>query len=1279
MLPRVSRVVRNTTVKRPSLLNGRLFSLSCSLSFSQSFSQSFSLPFSLLVWLPFVSGCFDATVPKTVVVSCRDGGDCPTGSFCLAGDPPRCVGADAPCVEFSGREAAAVPDGTGCGEGLICVAAACVSSRCGDGIVTSAETCDGDVVDCRADCTRCGDGVLDSGESCDNGAQNSDVQPGACRTTCALASCGDGVRDPGEGCDDGVGNSDVLADACRTSCVRAACSDGVVDQAEVCDDGNTDSSDGCRGDCGKVERCGDGVVDGGEVCDDGNDNPRDGCAACREQGWRTDLVVAGSTESRVATESSVGRVSDVAVDVLGRVFVVDPFNNRIRRVDVDGTMSTIAGTGAFGFSGDGAPATSTSLGVPNGVAVDPAGRVFLADTYNQRIRRIDADGRVVTIAGTGTEGFSGDGGPATRATLRRPEGVAVDAAGRVFIADTENHRIRRIDVDGTIRTIAGTGTAGWSGDGSQAITAALNGPLGIALDAAGRVFIADTRNHRVRRVDVDGTISTIAGTGIGGFSGDGGPATNAALQQPNDVAVDRAGRVFVTDHLNNVVRRIDLDGTIGSIAGRAVFGFGGDGGPATSAMLAFPRGIAVDTMGRLFVADVYNQRVRRIDIDGTIGTIAGTGLAGFSGAGGPASSAVLFAPKGVAVDDVGRVVISDTVNSLIRRIEADDTIATIAGTGVDGATGDGGPASAASVSFPADVATDAFGRIFVVDYFNHRIRRIDADGTISTVAGTGSNGFFGDGGPAVSAALSFAEGVAVDGDGVVFIADTNNHRVRRVDADGTITTIAGTGASGFSGDRGPATRAALSSPKGVAIDTAGRVIIADTFNHRVRRVEVDGTITTIAGTGIAGFFGDGGLATRAGLSSPGGLAVDPSGRIFIADTDHQRIRRIDTDGTMITIAGSGVRGFAGDAGPATSAALNLPRDIAIDAVGRVLIADTDNARVRCVDVDGAISTVAGSAHPGGPGPRTRARLYSSASLVPLGVATLVSVGDFGRALRVDTDAVDIVVGYDQASPDAFARARFAPLLQDARGVVFDPVAQTLVITEHATGDLRIIDLDPDGDGVIDDPAAWTNASVATDLRGPAGIVYDDASDMFVVVDEADHCVRRVDRDGVVQAAPVFGRCGRPGLFPGFLSDPTHVVVSPVTGAVYVADTGNHRVLRVLDGAASLVVGDGSVSSAGEGSPARLFPVNAPRQLALDDFGNLYVASTTTVRLVENVDGDDDADGDDRVATIFGGGARDTFPESDTFCLHTVAVDDMGDVYAADACQGYMVKLSSVVD
>ena len=629
-----------------------------------------------------------------------------------------------------------------------------------------------------------------------------------------------------------------------------------------------------------------------------------------------------------AVEAWLDRPQGVAVDLAGNVYIADTYNHRIRRVDATGTITTIAGTGEYGFGGDGGPASQAQLAFPEDVAADGAGNVYIADSYNRRVRRVDATGTITTIAGTGESGFSGDGGPASQAQLIEPEGVAVDGLGNLYIADTYNHRIRKVDATGTITTIAGTGERGFSGDGGPASQAQLSAPFDVAADRAGNVYIADNTNHRIRKVDAAGTITTFAGTGETCCSPNEGPAVEASLGYPRGVAVDGAGNVYISAG-GRGIGKVDSTGTITTIAGTARF--------------HYPAGIAVDVAGNLYIADSGNHRIRKVDVTGTITTIAGRT---FSGDGGPASQAQLSEPEGVAADSAGNVYISDGNNHRIRKVDFAGTITTIAGTGEYGFSGDGGPASQAQLASPGGVAVDLAGNVYIADQYNNRVRRVDFAGTITTVAGTGESGFSGDGGPASQARFRQPFDVAVDGLGNLYIADRNNQRIRKVDFAGTITTIAGTGERGFGGDGGPASQAQLSEPEGVAVDEAGNLYIADSFNHRIRKVDFAGTITTIAGTGERGFSGDGGPASQAQLSSPEGVAADGAGNLYIVDQYNNRVRKVDATGTITTIAGSGERGFAGDSGPAVEAELDLPADVAVDTEGNVYIADWLNHVIR---------------------------------------------------------------------------------------------------------------------------------------------------------------------------------------------------------------------------------------------------------------------------------------------------------------------------------------------
>jgi sugar lactone lactonase YvrE len=333
-------------------------------------------------------------------------------------------------------------------------------------------------------------------------------------------------------------------------------------------------------------------------------------------------------------------------------------------------ISTIAGTGAGGSGGDDGPALAAQLNYPYGIALDGTGALYFSDHGNHRIRKISAGGTISTIAGTGTAGYRGDSGPAASAQLNWPRDVAVDDAGTVYIVDSSNHRVRRITADGTISTVAGTGRAGFGGDGGPAASAQLNVPFGLAVSSTGVLYIAEYNNNRVRRVTPDGKISTVAGTGIAGSAGDGGPAVSAQLNRPQAVAVDESGNLYIADSHNHRVRMVAADGTISTVAGTGAAGFGGDDGPATAAQLNCPLGLAVGGGGVLYFSDHHNHRVRMVAADGTISTVAGTGAAGFGGDDGPATAAQLNNPVGLAVSRAGALHIADHVNHRLRRVEA---------------------------------------------------------------------------------------------------------------------------------------------------------------------------------------------------------------------------------------------------------------------------------------------------------------------------------------------------------------------------------------------------------------------------------------------------------------------------------------------------------------------------------------------------------------------------------------------------------------------------------
>jgi sugar lactone lactonase YvrE len=636
------------------------------------------------------------------------------------------------------------------------------------------------------------------------------------------------------------------------------------------------------------------------------------------------------------------------------------------------TVTTVAG----GFIGDGNPATSASLARPTGVVRDAAGNIYVSDSYNCRIRIISPAGVINTFAGTGICGFSGDGGPAKSAKISNSYGIAIDRQGNLLI--TDGARIRQITPGGIISTVAGNGTYGYSGDGGPAIKASLNGPIGVFADSAGHIYIADSSNEVIREVNTKGIIHTVAGNGTAGFSGDGGPATQASLSYPYSVAADGKGNFYIADINNERVRIVNAAGTINTYAGNGTFGNTGSGGPATSAAIGEPNSLLVGE-GKLYITGTV---VWAVDLATQIITItAGNGNGGFNGDGNTALATSFSNPAGLAFDNAGGILLVDSANDRLRLIDSAQIVSTLAG----GYVADGGKATAASLNlsnYVAHIAFDPAGNLYIADIGDCRIRKVTPAGEISTFAGSEICGYSGDGGPATSAMLLLPEAVAADGNGNVYIADSGNSVIRKVDKTGTITTFLTvfTGSNGFT---------VSARANALAIDASGNFYASDgTF--AIWKVTPSAATTIIAGVLYdLGYNGDGIPATQAWLFLPNGVAVDREGNVYISDWLNNRVRKVDAAGIISTAAGNGTEGFSGDGGPATSAMLSLPSDVAVDTRGNFYIADWINFRVRIVNASGTIETLAGSGDFGYNGNNLPAK---QTSLFPFGLA-VSSTGD----------------------------------------------------------------------------------------------------------------------------------------------------------------------------------------------------------------------------------------------------------------------------------------------
>ncbi|MBZ5623094.1 MAG: hypothetical protein LAQ69_30880 [Acidobacteriia bacterium] len=657
----------------------------------------------------------------------------------------------------------------------------------------------------------------------------------------------------------------------------------------------------------------------------------------------------------VATDAPLGGAYGIVVDPAGNLLITDQTNNIVIQVTPSGVLTVVAGKGrpTGSFSGDGGPAIDASFDTPQGIAMDAAGNLFVADTGNCRIRKIAPSGIISTVAGTGTFGYAGDGGPATKATLKKPGGIAVDSAGNLYLTDSMANRVRKVTPDGIITTVAGNGNSGFSGDGGPATGASLHldwSSGGLAVDAAGNLYIADFWNNRIRKVAPDGTISTVAGGGSNRY-GDNIPATSAALSPPVNVAVDGSGNLYIALDSDNI-RKVTAAGMIVTVAGGGTKS-PGDGGPATSASLEAPQGMAWDVAGNLYIA--AGSRVRKVTAAGVINTVAGSGQSRLTGDGGPAVSANLSQPSGVALGANGNLYVADTNNNRVRKVTPAGVISTVAGNGSSDFSGDGGPATSAALNQPRSVTLDAAGNLYISDTGNCRVRKVTPGGIINTIAGSGGLYPLGDGGPATSASMT-PYGLAVDPVGNLYIADRGNERIRKVTPAGTISTVAGGGKEQFViGDGGPATSAFLDSPQGVTLDTAGNMFIGEQNGGRVRKVTPAGIISTVAGVGQGFCFADGVPATSTCVGWPVSVAVDAAGNLYIADEAEYRIRKVAPNGIITTVAGTGFPGFTGDGGDPLKAQLNSPSGVALNSAGDIYIADSDNGRIRLVQF-GATNT-----------------------------------------------------------------------------------------------------------------------------------------------------------------------------------------------------------------------------------------------------------------------------------------------------------------------------------
>ncbi|HVU22580.1 MAG TPA: hypothetical protein VHE13_00540 [Opitutus sp.] len=1071
-------------------------------------------------------------------------------------------------------------------------------------------------------------------------------------------------------------------------------------------------------------------------------------------------------DARFGTNGGNAWHRGMTVDGRGNVFVADPSNNTIRRIAPDGTVTTVAGApGQYDTGSADGVGELAQFHYPQDVAVDRAGNLYVADTYNCTIRRITPDGVVTTFAGSATSGGTADGVGAD-ARFYGPGGVAVDASGVIYVADTGNNAIRRITASGIVTTLAGTpGEYNRGSDDGTGPAAQFRNPSGIAVDRDGNLIVADTGNSMIRKVTVSGVVTTIAGApGFLGLGSADGAGADARFYFPSALCVGPDGSIFVADTGNDTIRKITPEGLVSTVGGSARQQ-GDVDGPGATALFSWPGGITADGAGRLYIMDGNNSVVRkgrpnipeapsfilqpanqvavaggaarfRVEATGVPGactyrwqtspfgnsawsdvaegghfagtttaeltvsavTLAMSGqrfravadngvspaansdsatlvvampaayefstLGVFNGPDKPgdglASAAAFNRPNDLAVDGAGNIFVVDTDNNTIRKIAPDGMVTTFAGgyrkpgvqngVGTSAGFGRGIYSSPGTVLLgnlgPRGMAMAPDGAMYVTDSGNHTIRKITPDGTVTTFAGYARESGVADG-IGDFARFNTPVGIAVDAAGYLYVADSENHAIRKVSPDRVVTTIAGRVGEAGTAD-GTVDAARFNTPTGVAVDAQGDLWISDTGNQTIRHI-ANGVVTTVAGAAGSAGAADG-PAEQARFRNPGGIAVDVDQTLLVADAGNNAIRRVARDGWVATVAGILPQGAPSDYttqgavdGINTVAEFNSPTGVAVDGHGNIYVADTNNGTIRRIDSRGSVRTVAGAAvrvndptgiavSPagdvfvvnglGGTTPTRVLRLSPDGALSPaIASSTSTHYNDVatardGSAYLVNSNGP----GLQLVLPNGVVHR--IPVIRVATAVTVDRDFNAYVVDINSPYIVKVPDLgERAGLGDIVTLAGSPNRGSA-DGQGEAagfGLVYGMAADPAGNIFAADtdhHTIRRITPDGNVDT--IAGAAGQPGSADGNggaarFSSP-HDVAVDASGYVYVADTGNHTIRRISPaGEVTTIGGLVGVSGVtdGDGNVARF---SSPSGVAIDARGNLYVADRGSSRI-----------------------------------------------------------------
>jgi sugar lactone lactonase YvrE len=923
-------------------------------------------------------------------------------------------------------------------------------------------------------------------------------------------------------------------------------------------------------------------------------------------------------------------------------------------------LGLVAGSPSVSGASDGA-AVSAMLNGPWSTAVDSDGNVYVADRSNYTIRKISPVGIVTTVAGVAGQPGSADGyGPFAR--FAEPCGVAVDRTRTLYVAECSGHVIRKVSPDGKVSTFAGY--PGYSGYfDSTGASARFNYPHGVAVDPSGNILVSDYGNAVIRKISADGVVTTVAGTPMSGGYRDG-PAAQALFNGPIGLTTDSTGQIFVAEYYNQVIRKIAADGTVSAVAGIP----GGTGyvdGPSSTAQFNRPVGVALNASGTIFVSDQANHVIRAVT-GAVVSTFAGMGGV-YGGADGTGSNARFYNPANLSIDSQGNLYVPEG-SHVIRKVSPSAVVTTLAGVANSAGSTDGTSATSARFNQPAGVEVDGTGAVFVADSQNHEVRKVLPSGVVTTVAGNPWVGGVVDG-AGVAASFYFPYGIARSASGDLYVADGSGHTIRRIDSSGMVTTFAGAAYQCGSVD-GAGTDARFCNPYGMAVDASGNVFVADYSNHTIRKISPQRQVTTYAGSaGQAGSTD--GVGGSARFNNPVDLTIDGSGNLLVSDMSNCKVRAIDQSRAVTTFAGTGVCGFAN--GARLSAQFNGPMGITIDDAGSIYVADYSNHVIRQISTDGMITTFAGS-------PNQPAYADGTASVArfnsPYGIAFdrttgNIVVGDLGNyAIRTITPSQVVATLAGTPLQPGLANGIGTARFNLPYGVAADGSGNYFVSdTENHT--IRMIAVNGVVTTIAGSPGQASFADgVGADARfsRPTSLAMDANDHDLYVIDSSNNAVRRLVRSASAPYTYSVDTIAAPPRVQ--LSTPTALAV--YGGFVYVADTNNHVIRKIATTApyaASVFAGTVGISGStdGIGSAARF---NGPRGITVDGTGIVYVGDTNnhTIRKITS---------DQKVTRLAGypglTGTVDGTGDNARFSSPSgLTVDAAGSVYVADS-GNYLVR------